>query len=513
MTMKKRILLTGATGTMGSAALRELERRPGRFDVVMFARPSRKNRKKLARYGSMPGFSVVWGDLTSRADVEKAVEGVDIVLHVGGMVSPAADWFPQKTWRVNTLSMRLIVDAVKARPDADSVAVVYIGSVSQYGSRSEPLHWGRCGDPLVPAVGDYYALSKVEAERILAESGLRRWVSLRQTGILCPELLLKGADPITFHVPLRGALEWITAEESGRLLANLCDADLPESFWRRFYNIGGGREFRLSNYDFECRLMKALSCPAPEKVFETRWFATRNFHGIWYTDSDRLEELLRFRLGGTADAYFRSMARRVPPYFRLAGIVPSALIKAGMKAVAAKKPLGTLCWEEGRDRLRTAAFFGSQELRDAIPGWDGFDLSPLSEEPVMLSHGYDETKPEASLSLADMRQAAEFRGGKCLSEAMVPGDLYTPLLWECARGHRFRATPATVLLGGHWCPDCFPSAPASDRSDTSDGSEGSSRGWDYDSEARLNPFLAQAWLSAHRPDESGSFPALPLALP
>ena len=39
---------------------------------------------------------------------------------------------------------------------------------------------------MIASVGDYYALSKIEAERILAESGLKRWVSLGQTGILCP---------------------------------------------------------------------------------------------------------------------------------------------------------------------------------------------------------------------------------------------------------------------------------------------------------------------------------------
>ncbi len=517
--MKKRILLTGATGTMGMATLRELAARPDRFEITILARPGKRNRRKLAHCGALPGVDVVWGDLTSKADVERAVEGADIVLHVGGMVSPAADWHPQQTWRVNTLSMRLITDAVKARADADSVAVVYIGSVSQYGSRAVPLHWGRCGDPMIASVGDYYALSKIEAERILAESGLKRWVSLRQTGILCPELLLKGADPITFHVPLRGALEWTTAEESGRLLANLCAADLPGRFWRRFYNIGSGAAFRLSNYDFECRLMKALSCPAPEKVFETRWFATRNFHGIWYTDSDRLEEWLHFRSGTDADAYFRSMAERVPAYFRLAGIVPAALIKAGMKAVAKKKPFGTLCWERGADPGRTAAFFGSQEERGSIPGWDAFDLSPLPEKPVLLDHGYDETKPESALGIGDMRRAAEFRGGRCISETMETGDLHTPLEWECARGHRFRATPATVLLGGHWCPGCFPAAklPAGDGSSPDAGKRDGadpgavSRGWDYDEEARLNPFLAQAWHSTHRPDERNPFPSLPLS--
>ena len=101
-----------------------------------------------------------------------------------------------------------------------------------------------------------------------------------------------------------------------------------------------------------------------------------------------------------------------------------------------------------------------------------------------LSHGYDENKPLAELDIEDMREAAAFRGGKCLSESMVKGDLATKLEWECAFGHRFSASPALVLLGGHWCDECMP-AP-----------------WRFDEKAKLNPFLAQVW-NKMRPEGDG----------
>ena len=450
--MKKTVFLTGATGTMGMAALARLAGDAGRFRVIVLARPGRKNRRLLAPFLSGGNVEVVWGDLTDAADVDRGVSRADIVLHVGGMVSPAADMYPDLTWRVNTGSMRHVVEAVRRRPDADDVAVVYIGSVSQYGPRHAPDHWISAGDPLVPAEGDMYARSKIAAERILSESGLRRWVSLRQTGILCPSLLFKGSDPISFHVPLRGALEWTTAEESGLLLANLCrlSDELPADFWCHFHNIGSGAPFRMSNYEFECRLMKALSCPPPEKVFGRDWFALTNFHGGWFADSDRLESFLHFRLYADPDAYFRSMARRLPFYFKLAGIVPPALIKAGMKRVALKRPLGTLSWTGGADPERTRQFFGSQRQRDSIGGWDTFDRSPLPSARMERDYGYDRTKPESGLCISDMRGVAALRGGRCLSPSMRPGDLSTPLEWETSAGDRFMATPATVALGGHW---------------------------------------------------------------
>ena len=78
-----------------------------------------------------------------------------------------------------------------------------------------------------------------------------------------------------------------------------------------------------------------------------------------------------------------------------------------------------------------------------------------------------------------MRKAAEFRGGKCLSPAMTKGDLSTPLDWECQFGHRFKASPTLVLLGGHWCPECLPLP------------------WNYDEIAKGNPFFAQVWYPFH----------------
>ena len=100
-------------------------------------------------------------------------------------------------------------------------------------------------------------------------------------------------------------------------------------------------------------------------------------------------------------------------------------------------------------------------------------------EMQLLDHGYDESKPEAELDIEDMRQAALFRGGECLSETMTKGDMATKLTWRSAQGDVFEASPALVLLAGHWSPKTLPMP------------------WNYDEEARLNPFFAQVWYPHH----------------
>lgn len=481
---KRVVFITGATGVMGSETLREFSRRLDRFCIRLLARPGRKNRRKLAPYMRMEGITVVWGDLMNYDDVVRAMGDADVVLHIGGMVSPLADHYPDLALKVNTGAARNIVDAIKARPDRDDVRLVYIGSVAQTSHRFEPHHWGRTGDPVMAGVYDYYGISKIKAERIVAESGLRHWVSLRQSGILHRGLIFNGSDPISFHVPLRGVLEWATVEDSARLMANISEADLPDELWRNFFNIGSGAEFRLTNYQFEKLLLEALGCPPPEKVFETGWFATRNFHGQWYMDSDRLEKLVPFREKITAGEYFRRLSKGMPWWMGLTPLAPAFLIKWGMKQVARTRDLGTLDWLGRNDcEEKITAFFGSRAEHAGIPDWEDFDTTPPSQEAVRLDHGYDESKPEAELCIDDMRQAAEFRGGRCLSESMVKGDLDSPLEWECAFGHRFNASPRIVLKGGHWCPECLP-AP-----------------WNYDEESRRNPFMAQVWHDSHDKEE------------
>ena len=373
--MKSTVFLTGATGNMGWAGFQELYSRRERFNIRILVRDSKKNRRKLARYLSDPAVTVVWGDLTRYEDVLAGVTGSDYVLHVGGMVSPAADYFPDKTLHVNVTSAENVVKAVLAQPNKDEMKVVYIGSVAQYGDRNPPKHWGCVEDPQVPAKFDMYALSKIRSEEVFAKAGLKKWVSLRQSGILYPGIL-KVLNPTAFHVPVGGVLEWATVEDSGRLLAQVCEAWVPEEFWNKAYNISSGEQYRMTNYEFETRLLNALGLPGPEKVFEPQWFALKNFHGMWYTDADVLDEYLHFRSYTPVDEYFAGLKSKLPWYYSLAFLAPAWAVKMFMKPYAFEKGMGTQWWVEN-DPAKFEAYYGSREAYDAIKSWDDVRPAPL----------------------------------------------------------------------------------------------------------------------------------------
>ena len=210
---KKTVFITGGTGNMGWAAVQEMLKHPSDINIKMLARKSPKNEEKLKPLMAKPNVKIVWGDLGDYDSILEGVTGSDYVLHVGGMVSPTADWKPYKTQKTNIGAAENICKAVLSQPDPDAIKVCYIGTVAETGGRNYPIHWCRCGDPIKISIYDHYAISQTVAERTFVESGIKNWVVMRQSGILYPNIL-KNMDPIMFHVPINGVLEWCTVEDS-----------------------------------------------------------------------------------------------------------------------------------------------------------------------------------------------------------------------------------------------------------------------------------------------------------
>lgn len=490
---KQRVFLTGATGAMGFAGLLELLRDADALDVVTLARPSEKNKKLLEPYMNAEGLTVRWGDLKSYDDVCACVKDADVVLHVAAFVSPAADYFPEEAMAINFGSTRHILRAIEAQGRTDEVRLVYIGTVAETGDRMPPIHWGRVGDPIKPSVYDYYAVSKVAAERLVIESGLKYWVSLRQTGIIGPKMC-GIEDAIMFHNGLNNVLEYVSDRDSAVLLRSLCRKDregaLGEDFWRRVFNIGGGEACRIDTYEMFRRMFASIGITRLSAAIDSKWFALRNFHGQYYLDSDRLEEMLEFR-GDSMAYFFDEYLKMLGATARIAKVMTrlpggQALIGGAMKRrflKLARTEHGTAAFIENNREGHIAAYWGSKKAWDAIPPIDEFERFAGFDTVVPIDHGYDEQKPQAALELGDMKGAAAFRGGSCLSAAMTQGDWAGKLAFRCAFGHEFDASPRLVLEGGHWCPVC------------------ERESWNYYNRARVDPFFAQVWDPLHEKDE------------
>ena len=468
MDSRKTIFLTGATGNMGREAVRRIAAQGDVLRLRVLIRPEERT-SPIVKQVMAQGAEIVWGDLTDATSIRDGVRGADVVLHVGALVSPLADRLPPEVvTAVNVGGTRNIVDAIHAVGDPQTTRLVYIGTVAETGSRNAPVHWGRTGDPVKISAYDHYAVTKTQAEAIVAQSGLTHWVSLRQSGMAHFEMW-KIFDPIMFHNPLNGVFEWSTANDSGRLMAAMC-GEVPDELWRGFYNIGGGATSRVVNHEFMARSM-----PNFRKVLKPHWFATRNFHGQWYADSDRLEALVPFREQSLQE-WFEESPRHIPWIARTIPALLPGMVSKRIEQLA-KGPDGSLEWFAKGNEAKIKTYFGSRAAWEAIPrDWDSFEFTQPTREPTLLDHGLDDSRAPEDWRIGDLQGAAEFRGGRCLSSSFDGPDV--PVEWQSAAGHRFLMTPRLYLKGGHWCPTTMVD-PAS-----------------YDDEAARNPFFAQVWSDA-----------------
>lgn len=136
--MKQRVFVTGATGGMGFASLKEMLKDNDKQDIVILARDSEKNRKILVPYMQTKGLTIVWGDLNDYEIVKKCVKDCDIVLHIAAFVSPAADYYPDRAMKVNYGSTKNIIRAIYELKQQNFTRLVYIGTVAETATECRP---------------------------------------------------------------------------------------------------------------------------------------------------------------------------------------------------------------------------------------------------------------------------------------------------------------------------------------------------------------------------------------
>ncbi len=111
--MTLNILLTGASGAMGSQVLKQLSQEPSiRLNVL--ALDTRADRKALKPYRGQKNLQVIRGDIRDYDIFCQAVKDIDLVLHMGALVSPAADSRPKQTMEINYGGTLNLIEAIAA---------------------------------------------------------------------------------------------------------------------------------------------------------------------------------------------------------------------------------------------------------------------------------------------------------------------------------------------------------------------------------------------------------------
>lgn len=239
---RMRVLVTGAFGRLGQAAL---ERLLGEgHSVIAFDVPSRHNRRAQRCFAGR--IETIWGDIRFPEEIGPCVTRCDAIIHNAGILAPASESHPELAYAVNVGGTKNILEAMRQRDEPP--LIVLSSSLSVCGPRRPG------GPPLTaadPAVGtDNYTSNKAECERLLRESGLpyvifRIGVSVgikAAAGDLSPDVfrVLFSIDPGT-------RLEWVHPDDVA--LAQVRAIETPAAVGR-ILMIGGGPDCRLTFRDF-----------------------------------------------------------------------------------------------------------------------------------------------------------------------------------------------------------------------------------------------------------------------
>lgn len=327
MSEKIKVLLTGASGAVGRAVLHELVRRNQEFDLTVFDKKSKASRSILHPFKKK--IQLVYGDVSDKNATREVCKNKDYVIHLAAIIPPKADELPDLAYRVNVLGTKNLIENLKAfSPNA---FFIYTSSISVYGDRvKNPAI--RIGDPLKPSKGDAYAVTKIEAEKLVKESGLH-WTIFRLTAIFGPSNL--HLNPLFFHMPLNTSLEIATTHDTGYSLVQAIPHS--EALQNKIFNLGGGEPCRISYHDFLQRsfpLFGLGNFDMPEKAF-----ATQNFHCGIYADGDDLEKILHFR-SETVEELLQQMSSRIPQWKRWLTQLFSKQIKKSL--IKKSEPLNAL---------------------------------------------------------------------------------------------------------------------------------------------------------------------------
>ena len=106
------ILLTGGTGSFGTAFVERALRDLPDTVVRIFSRDELKQSEMQARFGDQRNLRYFVGDIRNRSRLTRAMKGADVVIHAAAMKQvPACEYNPFEAVQTNILGSQHVVDA------------------------------------------------------------------------------------------------------------------------------------------------------------------------------------------------------------------------------------------------------------------------------------------------------------------------------------------------------------------------------------------------------------------
>jgi len=286
-----RVLITGGAGHIGYGVCKAFHEQGFNVRVLL-------HQSKLKGIGS--DLEMVWGDIAKPDSVSMAMEGVDAVVHLAGLVQPLTEQKPGLAKKVNVGGTQTIVNMIKER--GKRIPFVFTSSTAVFGAcpdATECLHPDRnaCNPTTV------YAETKMQAEDFIRESGID-YVILRLTSIPYLRISLSEMRTHIYSIPLKNRLEFCHPDDVALAILNAVkNFDMVKG---KTLMIGGGPSQQMLYEDMLRAVLGTFGLPLPPR----QRFTQEPFPLHWY-DTTASQELLEYQ-NKTLDDYSRDLTKQLP---------------------------------------------------------------------------------------------------------------------------------------------------------------------------------------------------------
>ena len=197
-TAPQRVLVTGAGGFIGRRLCDELTRRGVPVRRALRAVPPEPQSGRAYSAGTTDDTRIAVGDIGPDTDWSTALQGVSHVVHLAARAHQLRDPAPDRLAAFRHVNVAGTQQLLRQSLNAGVQRLVFVSSIGVNGAQTFGQPY-RASDP--PAPHSPYAVSKLEAERLLAEGA--RATSL-QLVVVRPPLVLGPDAPGNFGQLLRG---------------------------------------------------------------------------------------------------------------------------------------------------------------------------------------------------------------------------------------------------------------------------------------------------------------------
>jgi nucleoside-diphosphate-sugar epimerase len=297
-----RVLVTGGAGRLGVTVCKMLQKKG--LEVRVFDLASPRNHNSVRELGRKT--EVCWGDITSADSVRQALDSVDAVIHMAGILPPVTEANPDLAEKVNVRGTRTLVDAIRAT--GKRVPFIFTSSVAVFGPTpavTEPVSVERNA----PNPKDVYGETKLKAENLIRESGID-CVILRLSASMYTVFQASDLKRL-YDIPLNNRLEICHPEEVSLAIVNATVNF--EAAKGNTLIISGGPKGRMLYKDMIRGILGVLRLPLPP----ARKFTQQPFY-LDYYDTSKSQFLLQYQhktFGDYLGDYRGTLARRFTPAF------------------------------------------------------------------------------------------------------------------------------------------------------------------------------------------------------